>query len=112
MKKALDPETYDKLILRSQGEVNNQQQIVTMNIGVGFYEIHVNVAMNIKNSKAISIQQFLYGLCKVLVIKPTSDTKDLEKWILTVHNDNYSHATIKLDELIAYLYKENLHFQQ
>ena len=108
MKRALDPEMYDKLILRSQGKVNNQRQIVHMNIGVGFYETHVNIAMNIKNSKAILLQQFLYGYCKVLAIEPTSDSKDLGKWILIVHNDNYSHAISKLDKLTTFLYKEKL----
>ena len=81
-----------------------------MNIGVDFYETHINIAMNIKNSKAILIQQFLYGLCKVLAIEPTSNSKDLGKWILIVHNDNYFHAISKLDKLTAYLYKEKLTF--
>ena len=106
MNKALDPETYDKLILQNQGDVNNQGHIVLMNIGVVFYETYVNFAKNTKNSKSILIRQFLYGLCKVLAIEPTSDTEDLGKWILIVHNDNYSDATNKLDKLIAYLYKE------
>ena len=79
-----------------------------MNIKVGFYETHVNFAMKIKTSKSISIRQFLYGLCKVLSIEPTSKSKDLGKWILIVHNNNYSHAISKLDTLTAHLYKEKL----
>ena len=59
MKKALNPETYDNLILRHQGGVNKQGYIVLMNIGVGFYEMQVNFAKNIINLKSILIRKFL-----------------------------------------------------
>ena len=76
MKKALNPKTYDKLILRDQGEVNKQGNIVLMNIGVGFYETQLNFTKNTMNSKSISIRKFLYGHGNFLVIKLTSDTEN------------------------------------
>ena len=47
-KKALDSETYDKLMTRNQRWMYNQQYIVMMNVGVGFFETLVNFAMNRK----------------------------------------------------------------
>ena len=92
--------------------MNKEGHIVLMNTGMGFYETQVNFTKNTKNSKSIMIRKFLYGHFKVLAIEPTSNTKDLGKWVLIVNNNNYSHATSKLDELIAYLSNENSYFQQ
>ena len=96
MKKAMNPESYDKLILRHQGEVNKQGYIVPMNVGVDFYEIQVNFVKNTPNSMTLSIRKFLYGQGKCLAIEPTSDTKDLGKYIMIVNNNNYSHTSKKL----------------
>ena len=57
---------------------------------------------------SISIRKFLYGQGKVLVIEPTSDTEDLGKYIMIVNNTNYFHTSKKIEELLAYLYKEKL----
>ena len=55
MEQPLDFETYDKLITRNQGVLNEQRHIVLMNIGAGFFETPVNVAMKIPDSNAIPI---------------------------------------------------------
>ena len=55
MKQALKPKIYDKSITRHQGVLNQQRHIVLMNVGAGFFESSVNVAIKILNSKAILI---------------------------------------------------------
>ena len=107
MKKAMNPDLYDKLILRHQDKVNKQGHIVLKNIGVDLLETQVNFAKHTPNSSVpISIRKFLYGPRKVLAIEPTSDLEDLGKYILIVSNKNYSHKSKKLEELLAYLDKE------
>ena len=108
MKKAMNPETYDKLILQHQGEVNKQGHIVLMNVGVGFYEMQVNLAKNTANSMLISIRKFLHGQEFILSIEPSSGTEDLGKYMMIVNNNNYSHASKKIEELLTYLYREKL----
>ena len=76
-----------------------------MNVRDGFYELLVNVAYKVPNLKAIPIKQFIHGHCKVLEIELTKNSQDLEKWILLVNNDNYSHAKNKLEKLIDCLLK-------
>ena len=44
----------------------------------------------------------------MLAIKPRSDTEYLGKYILIVNNNNYSHASKKIEELMTYLYGEKL----
>ena len=111
-KKAMNPETYDKLIIRHQGEVNQHGHIVLTNAGVGFYETQMNFAKSTTQSMLILIRKFLYGQGKILAIEPTSDTEILEKYIMIVNNNNYSHASKKIAELMTYMYGENSHFQQ
>ena len=53
MKKAMNPETYDKLILKHHGEVNKHRHIVLMNMVLGFYETQVNFVKNITNLMSI-----------------------------------------------------------
>ena len=77
MKKAMNPESYDILILQHQGELNKQGHIVLMNVGVDLIETQVNFAKHTPNSVSISIRKFLHGQGKNLLIEPTSDTEDL-----------------------------------
>ena len=49
MKKAMNPNSYNKLILRHQEEVNKQGNIVLMNVGVDLFETQVNFAKHTPN---------------------------------------------------------------
>ena len=42
----------------------------------------------------------------MLEIKQIFDTEDLGKYIVIVSNKDHSHATKKIGELLAYMYKE------
>ena len=77
-----------------------------MNIEADLFETQVNFAKYTPNSMLISIRKFLYGPGKVLAIEPTSDMEDTERYILIVSNNDYSHTSKKLEELLAYLDKE------
>ena len=92
MKKAMNPDFYNRLILQHQDEVNRQGLIVLMNIGADLFETQVNFAKHTPNSVLISIRKFLYEPEKVLAIEKTSDMEDLGKYMLIVCNKDYSHT--------------------
>ena len=106
IKKAMNPDLYETLILRHQDEVNKQGHIVLMNIGADLFETQVNFAKHTPNSVPISIRKSLYGQGKALAIEQTSDTEDLGNYMLLVSNKDYSHTFKKLGELLAYLDKK------
>ena len=75
----MNPDLYDKLILRHQDEVNKQGHIVLINFGVDLFETRVNFAQNIPNSVPTTVRKFFHGPEKVLTIEQTIDTEDLIK---------------------------------
>ena len=106
IKKAMNLDFYDTLVLRHQDKVNKQGHIVLMNIGVDLFETQVNFTKNISTSVSTSIRKFLYGTGKDLAIEQTVDTEDLGKYIVIVNNKDHPHTIKKIGELLAYLYKE------
>ena len=76
------------------------------------FETRFNFTKHISTSVSTSIRKFLYAAGKVVPIKQTIDTKDLWKYIVIVNNKDHFHATKKVRELLAYLYKKKIHSQQ
>ena len=106
LEKALENGGWDKLIRRYQVAVNKQRNIDIMNTDDKFFDTEVNFQLMVKNLKSITIKKFPTTIGRILAIKPTSDTKDLGKFILIVNNKDYAHATTKIDELLKHVYVE------
>lgn len=100
LKKALDLDTYFKLFARNSKEIADQVPIVLMNLGDGFFETEVNLAMKVPNSTAVTITKFLHLLCKILEIERTNASQQQGKWILLVHKANHAHAVDELKKLL------------
>ena len=58
-------DSYDKLILQHQEEVNKQGYIMLINVGEDLFETQVNFAKHPPNSVSISIRKFHHGRKKV-----------------------------------------------
>ena len=99
VKRDMNKEAYDHLILLNHDEVNMQRLIDIANVTHNLFQSMINFHLIDTRSKSYEVIKFLHGPGKVLEIEPTIDTGKCGRYCMLTTDKNHDITYSKLKEL-------------